>query len=118
MTVPAAMILVYPNSLCAKSASTTRPGNNHGQETYFEESAATALATLVRQPRQSGHDRALYRALSQLRADRRGTALGQADHRHRADRLRPVALQPASSAIGRARTRGYPLGRRHRLRIS
>ena len=41
----------------------------------------------------------------------------QADHRHRAVGLRPVALQPPPPGAGRARARGHPRGRRHRLRV-
>ena len=37
-----------------------------------------------------------------------GAALRQADHRHRADRLRPLALQPASPRARQARARGHP----------
>ena len=37
-----------------------------------------------------------------------GAALRQADHRHRADRLRPLALQPAPPRARRARARGHP----------
>ena len=44
----------------------------------------------------------------------RGVAVGQADHRHRPDRQRPVALQPPSPRAGRARARRHPRGRRHR----
>ena len=77
-----------------------------------------AFAALVRQSGQSGDDRALSRALSELRAHQARTHLGQADHRHRADRLGPVALQPPSPRTGRARARRHPRGRRHRLRIS
>ncbi len=48
----------------------------------------------------------------------RGAAVGQADHRHRPDRVRPVALQPPPSRAGAARARGHPRGGRHRHRIS
>ena len=48
----------------------------------------------------------------------RRTALRQADHRHRADRLRSFALQPPSSRTRQARARRHPRGRRHRVRIS
>ena len=41
----------------------------------------------------------------------------QADHRHRADRLGPLALQPPSHRSGQARARRHPRRRRHRLRI-
>ena len=43
----------------------------------------------------------------------RGAALGQADHRHRPDRLRPVALQPPSPRARQARARRHRRGRRH-----
>ena len=46
------------------------------------------------------------------------THLRQADHRHRADRLRPLALQPPSPRARQARARRHPRGRRHRVRIS
>ena len=47
-------------------------------------------------PDNPGHDRALPRALHELRADARGAAGRQAHHRHRAVGLGPVALQPPS----------------------
>ena len=78
----------------------------------------SALAALVRQSGQSRHDRALSRALSQLRPHRPGASLRQADHRHRADRLGSVAVQPPSSGAGQARARRHPRRRRHRLRSS
>ena len=43
--------------------------------------------------------------------------LRQADHRHRAVGLGPLALQPPSPGACRARARRHPRGRRHRLRI-
>ncbi len=48
---------------------------------------------------------------------RAGAAIRQADHRHRADRLGPLALQPAPSRSRQARPRRHPRGRRHRLRV-
>ena len=48
-------------------------------------------------PAQPWHDRALSRALPELRPDPRRAAVGQADHRHRADRLRP--RRPAIAII-------------------
>ena len=87
---------------------------HHGERTHGKKSKPcparqdAALAALVRQPGQSGHDRALSRALSQLRPDQQGAALRQADHRHRADRLGPVALQPPSSRAGAPRARRHP----------
>ncbi len=45
---------------------------------------------------------------------RAGIAVGQADHRHRADRLGPVAVQPPPHRTGQARARRHPCGRRHR----
>src|SRR3954466_9427859 len=54
-----------------------------------------ALATLVRQSGKSRHDGALPGALHEFRPYPEGIALRKADHRHRADRLRSVALQPA-----------------------
>ena len=44
-------------------------------------------------------------------------SLRQADRRHRADRLGPVAVQPPSSRTGQARARRHPRRRRHRVRI-
>ena len=44
----------------------------------------------------------------------RGAAVRQADHRHRPDRLRPLALQPPSPRARQARARRHPRGRRHR----
>ena len=76
------------------------------------------LAGVVRQSRQSRHDGALSRALPQFRPDARGTAVGQADHRHRPDRLRPVALQPPPHRARQARARGHRRGGRHRVRVS
>ncbi len=90
----------------------------HGPRPGKSRQAPPAFATVVRQSRQSGHDGALSRALSQLRADARGIDFGQTDHRHRADRLGPLALQPASPATGRARARRHPCRRRRRLRVS
>ena len=52
---------------------------------------------LVRRHAQSRHDGALYRALPELRHDGRGAARGPADHRHRADRERPLAVQSPPS---------------------
>ena len=49
---------------------------------------------LVRQPCQPGNDRALPRALHELRPHAGRAAIGQAHHRHRPDRQRPLALQP------------------------
>jgi D-galactose 1-dehydrogenase len=43
--------------------------------------------SMVRQSRQSGHDRALSRALPEFRPDPRGAAVRQAADRHRPDRL-------------------------------
>ncbi len=77
-----------------------------------------ALAALVRQPGQSRHDCALPRALPQFWADARRTDRRQADHRHRADRIGPVAVQPASSRIGQTRTRRHPHRGWHRVRVS
>ena len=51
---------------------------------------------LVRQPGQPRHDRALPRALHELGTEARGAAGRQADHRHRAVGLGPVAVQPPS----------------------
>ena len=67
---------------------------------------------MVRQSRESGHDGALSRALPQLRAHARGTAVRQADHRHRPDRLRSFTLQPASPRAREAGARRHHRGRR------
>ena len=80
--------------------------------------APPALARLVRRSRQRRHDRALSRALHELRLVARGAAVGQADHRHRADRQRPVAVQPPSSGARGARARRRARGRRHRAGVS
>src|SRR4051794_37401670 len=83
-----------------------RPGEEHGHEwkkTKRQERRQAArdaapegqespLAALVRQPGKSRHDGALSRALHELRPHPEGAALRQADHRHRADRLRSLAL--------------------------
>ena len=79
---------------------------------------APSLAGVVRQLRPSRHDGDLSRALSQLRAHARGAAWRQADHRHRADGLRPLALQPPPSRARQARARGHPRGGRGGDRIS
>ena len=47
-----------------------------------------------------------------------GAAVGQADHRHRADRQRSVAVQSSSSRACRARARRRARGRRHRAGVS
>ena len=94
-----------------KPGGSPMPANKKGGR------APPALATVVRQSRQSGHDRALSRALSQFRPHARGTHLRPPDHRHRADRLRSLALQPASPRAGQARARGHPRRRRHRVRV-
>ena len=49
---------------------------------------------------------------------RRGIAVRQADHRHRPDRQRPVAVQPPPSRTGAPGARRHPRGRRHRDGIS
>ena len=49
-------------------------------------------------PASHGPERALSRALHELRDHARRAALGQAHHRHRPDRQRPLALQPASTS--------------------
>src|SRR3954464_16062750 len=61
------------------------------------EGQGAALAALVGQSGKPRHDGALSRALHELRSHAERAALRQADYRHRADRLRPLALQPASS---------------------
>src|SRR4051812_18294741 len=50
------------------------------------ERQGTALAAVVGQSGKSRDDRALSRALHELRADAKRTSLGQADHRHCANR--------------------------------
>ncbi len=95
-----------PRMVMAKKPKTLAPrGKSLRSQLWFDN------------PGQSRHDRALSRALSQLRPHRPGASLRQADHRHRADRLRPVALQPPSPRTGQARARRHPRRRRHRLRI-
>ena len=79
---------------------------------------APSFAGVVRQLRPSRHDGDLSRALSELRAHPRGAARRQADHRHRADRVRPLALQPPPSRARQARARGHPRGGRSGDRIS
>src|SRR3954471_10690890 len=61
------------------------------------EGQGAALAAVVGQSGKPRHDRALSRALHELWPHPERAALRQADHRHRTDRLRPLALQPASS---------------------
>ncbi len=53
-----------------------------------------ALARLVRQSGQRRHDGALSRALHELRPQPGRASVRPPDHRHRADGLRPLALQP------------------------
>ena len=108
----------HPRRELQWQAKTAEDG--HGEETENPGPARQkpALAALVRQSGQSGHDGALSRALSQLRPHRPGASLRQADRRHRADRLGPVAVQPPSSGTGQARARRHPRCRRHRLRVS
>ena len=65
------------------------------------------------EPADPGDDRALSRALHELRHHAGRTARRQADHRHRADRLRPVAVQPAPHRTGEPRARRHPRRRRH-----
>ncbi len=61
---------------------------------------------------------ALYpRALPELRTDAGRASQQPADHRHRPDRQRPLALQPPSPAAGRARARRHPRRRRHPDRV-
>ena len=99
------------------SLAKTHGWTGHG-ENCPQIHAPFKIAALVRQSRQPRHDRALSGALSQLRPHPGGVAVRQADHRHRADRFGPVALQPAPSRAREARARGNPRSRRHRLRVS
>ena len=69
-------------------------------------------------PDNPGHDRALSRALPEFRPDGEGAAIGQADHRHRPDRLRSLALQPPPSRAREARARRHHRGRRRRASSS
>ena len=46
-----------------------------------------------------------------------GAAVREADHRHRPDRLRPLALQPPPPRTREARARGHHGGRRRRVRV-
>ena len=89
-----------------------------GAERSRERKTQAALLALVRQSRQSRHDGAVHRALSQFRPHPGGVALGQAHHRHRPDRLRPFALQSPPYRTRQARPRRNPHGRRRSLRIS
>src|SRR5262245_38539226 len=61
-------------------------GVTDGKKTFQEHWPQAAFAALVQQSRQSGHDGALPRTLSELRADQARAHLRHADHRHRADR--------------------------------
>ena len=92
-------------------------GGGDGQEQQFA-TAPSALAVVVRQPGQSGHDGALSGALPQLRPHARRAHVRQADHRHRADRFGLEPLQSPSHRARQARARGYPRRRRRRLRVS
>src|SRR5436305_91366 len=89
-----------------QTALSARPEKKHGHERKktkrqeqrqaardaAPEGQDSALAALVGQSGKSRHDRALSRALHELRAHAEGAALRQADHRHRADRLGPLAV--------------------------
>ena len=115
--------------MAANAGTATNRRNHHGEEKWKNacrgeqqdvgaERPQAALAAVVRQSGKSRHDRALSRALPQLRPHARGADVGQTDHRHRADRLRPLAVQPPSPAARRARARRHPRRRRHRIRVS
>ena len=69
---------------------------------------AFPFARLVRRSEAPRHGGAVSRALHELRPDGRRTAVGQADHRHRADRRRPHALQSHSPRHREARARRHP----------
>ncbi len=68
---------------------------------------------MVRRPRARRHDRALCRALHELRVDARGTAVGPPRHRHRADGQRPGTVQPPPPRAGRADQGRHPRRGRH-----
>ncbi len=93
-------------------------GNNNEQAAYRRRQAQTPFQRVVQQPSQSRNDRALSRALPQLRPDPARAAIRQADHRHRADRQRSVAVQPPPPRIGPSGPGGHPRRRRHRHGIS
>ena len=76
-----------------------------------------SLARLVRQSRQHRHDGALSGALPELRPVVGGAAVGSADHRHRPDRLGPVALQSPPHGPCRAGPRRHPQRGRHRAGV-
>ncbi len=97
-------------------AKNSKPNAKSQRQVTYQ--AALPVAIVVRQSRRSRRDRALFRALSQLWPDPRRDHGRQADHRHRADRLRPLPLQPSPPGLGEARARRHPHGRRHRVRIS
>ena len=101
-------------------ATARRPScwrSRDGQEAHSRPDCQTAFAPVVRQSRQSRHDRALSRALHELGHHARGTASRQANHRHRAIGLGPVAVQSPPHRAGRPYARRHPRGRRHRFRI-
>src|SRR5438093_7129108 len=79
---------------------------------------APALAIVVRQSGQSGHDCPLPRALPQFRADEARTHMRQAHHWHCPERFGPLALQPASSRTRQADPRRDSRCRRDWLRVS
>src|ERR1051326_1359721 len=97
------------NSHLNRSAQATHANtdDSDGRPKRLTRAAAAplALAIVVRQSGQSRHDRALSGALPQLRADPRRADLGQADHRHRPDRLRSEPMQPPSPRTGQTRAR-------------
>src|SRR5215207_4037265 len=79
--------------------------HEHGEQAAPDHPKRSSLTPVVRQPGQSGHDGALSGALPQLRADPPGAAIRQADHRHRPDRLGPLALQSPPHRTRQARPR-------------
>jgi hypothetical protein len=72
----------------------------------------------VEQSRRPGHDCALPGEISQLRFDAPGAAVEASDHRHRADRVGPRAVQPAPSRARAAHTRRHTRRGRHPDRVS
>src|SRR5216684_2613796 len=96
-----------------KNKACVRCGRNHEQAAYRRHQTQTPFQRVVQQPAQPGDDRALPRALPQLRANPARVAGRQADHRHRPDRQRPFAMQPPSPGTRPSGPGGHPCRRRH-----
>ena len=103
---------------CGKGCRQRRR-QGRGKRRFEHEAHGPALAPVVRQSRQPGHDGALSRALPQFRSHARRIARQrQARDRDRANRQRPLAVQPPSHRTRLARARRHPRRRRDTDRVS